>query len=138
MLGGIICAVAGIALTAWATATSPIHTRPAPGSSASRQMQNLCRKIGREQEKLDELNRMLIDIDLCSPDEIMKGFRCIWESGGTNRQYDFIVDGASPTSDDMRRMVYAEACRVEARLCDLVDELVRLRHPQNVPKTMRE
>jgi hypothetical protein len=127
--------MSGLFLAACASLVTIYHTfkpRPArttPTAFESRQLQKLCREIGKAQTRLDELNRMLIDIDLCSPDELVKSFRCAWESGGMNRQYDFFVDGCSPTSEDMRRMVSAEAARVERQIVDLADQIARLRCP---------
>lgn len=125
--------MSGLLLAACASLVTIYHTfKPQPARTTptvfeSRQLQKLCREIGKAQARLDELNRMLIDIDLCSPDELVKSFRCAWESGGMNRQYDFFVDGCSPTSEDMRRMVSAEAARVERQIIDLADQIARVR-----------
>ena len=134
--------MSGLFLAACASLVTIYHTfkpRPArttPTVFESRQLQKLCREIGKAQARLDELNRMLIDIDLCSPDELVKSFRCAWESGGMNRQYDFFVDGCSPTSEDMRRMVSAEAARVERQIVDLADQIARLRLNHYEPETL--
>lgn len=132
----------GLFLAVGASIWTIYHTfkpRPAqtmPTVFESRQLQKLCREIGKAQARLDELNRMLIDIDLCSPDELVKSFRCAWESGGMNRQYDFFVDGCSPTSEDMRRMVSAEAARVERQIVGLADQIARLRLNHYEPETL--
>lgn len=136
-MSGLFLAVGASLLTIYHT-FKPRPARTTPTVFESRQLQKLCREIGKAQARLDELNRMLIDIDLCSPDELVKSFRCAWESGGMNRQYDFFVDGCSPTSEDMRRMVSAEAARVEQQIVDLADQIARVRcysnsyanHPQ--------
>lgn len=125
-MSGLFLAVGASLLTIYHT-FKPQPARTTPTAFESRQLQKLCREIGKAQARLDELNRMLIDIDLCSPDELVKSFRCAWESGGMNRQYDFFVDGCSPTSEDMRRMVSAEAARVERQIIDLADQIVRVR-----------
>lgn len=123
---GLFLAVGASLLTIYHT-FKPQPARTTPTVFESRQLQKLCREIGKAQARLDELNRMLIDIDLCSPDELVKSFRCAWESGGMNRQYDFFVDGCSPTSEDMRRMVSAEAARVERQIVGLADQIAQLR-----------
>lgn len=134
--------MSGLFLAACASLVTIYHTfKPKPARATptvfeSRQLQKLCREIGKAQARLDELNRMLIDIDLCSPDELVKSFRCAWESGGMNRQYDFFVDGCSPTSEDMRRMVSAEAARVERQIVDLADQIARLRLNHYEPETL--
>jgi hypothetical protein len=134
-MSGLLLAVGVSILTIYHT-FKPRPERTTPTAFESRQLQKLCREIGKAQARLDELNRMLIDIDLCSPDELVKSFRCAWESGGMNRQYDFFVDGCSPTSEDMRRMVSAEAARVERQIVDLADQIVRLRLNHYEPETL--
>lgn len=132
---GFFLAVGASLLTIYHT-FKPRPAQTMPTVFESRQLQKLCREIGKAQARLDELNRMLIDIDLCSPDELVKSFRCAWESGGMNRQYDFFVDGCSPTSEDMRRMVSAEAARVERQIVDLADQIARLRLNHYEPETL--
>ena len=134
-MSGLFLAVGASLLTIYHT-FKPRPAQTMPTVFESRQLQKLCREIGKAQARLDELNRMLIDIDLCSPDELVKSFRCAWESGGMNRQYDFFVDGCSPTSEDMRRMVSAEAARVERQIVDLADQIARLRLNHYEPETL--
>lgn len=110
---------------------------PAPTSrTAVNRMAKVCREIGRTQERLDELDRMLVDIQLCRPEEFMRTFTCQWQSGAENHSYNFLVDGANQTSDNLARMVMAEQDRLRASLLDLTDELQRLRRYGYVTQTI--
>lgn len=95
------------------------------------QIENQAQKVAEIVERIQVLNRLIVDIELCDPGEMHRNFRTVWESGGKNRNYDFWVDGIDGTTADMLILAKRERARLRASLLTEVDVLTRLRCTQN-------
>lgn len=73
------------------------------------QMEGEVNALYDEMRKLRELDEMMIDLRLCSPDEMQRGFRIEWQSvGGQNHRFDFLADGASESTEHLMQLAQAE------------------------------
>lgn len=88
-------------------------------------------KVAEITERIQILERMIVDIEMTDPDELHTNFRTTWESGGKNRAYDFWSDGISGTSADMLTLATRERDRLRTSLLEEIDRLYRLRCTQN-------
>lgn len=62
-----------------------------------------------DMRKLRELDELMIDLRLCSPDEMQRSFRMEWQSvGGQNHRFDFWADGASQSTEHLMRLAQTE------------------------------
>lgn len=80
------------------------------------------------QEKLDSLERLITDIEICNPETLQKSFRCGWQSGGQNVNYDFWTDGQDAVSERMLQLAIEEREQVRASLLEKIDELAKRRY----------
>lgn len=94
------------------------------------------RDITKTQQRLDELEQMITDIEICDPDRMQKNFQFGWQSGSSNRKYDFWADGENETTEDMLYFAQRERQRLRASLLNQIDDLERVRRYGNVTKTI--
>lgn len=126
----IVLAVAGLVLH---RAAMPSQTPPAPPPTVVNfpAVEKQAAKVAEITERIQILERMIVDIEMTDPDELHTNFRTTWESGGKNRAYDFWSDGISGTSADMLTLATRERDRLRASLLEEIDRLYRLRCTQN-------
>lgn len=126
----IVLAVAGIVLH---RAAMPSKTPPAlpPTVVNFPAVEKQAAKVAEITERIQVLERMIVDIEMTGTDELHTNFRTTWESGGKNRTYDFWSDGISGTSADMLTLATRERDRLRTSLLDEIDRLYRLRCTQN-------
>lgn len=122
----IVLAVAGIVLH---RAAMPSETPPAmpPTVVNFPAIEKQAAKVAEITERIQILERMIVDIEMTDPDELHTNFRTTWESGGKNRTYDFWSDGISGTSADMLALATRERDRLRTSLLEEIDKLCRLR-----------
>lgn len=126
----IVLAVAGLVLH---RAAMPSKTPPAlpPTAVNFPAIEKQAAKVSEITERIQILERMIVDIEMTDPDELHTAFRTTWESGGKNRTYDFWSDGISGTSADMLTLATRERDRLRTSLLEEIDKLYRLRCTQN-------
>lgn len=124
----IVLAVAGLVLH---RAAMPSQTPPAPAAINFPAVEKQAAKVAEITERIQVLERMIVDIEMTDPDELHTAFRTTWESGGKNRAYDFWSDGISGTSADMLTLATRERDRLRTSLLEEIDRLYRLRCTQN-------
>ncbi len=59
-------------------------------------------------KRLQELDNMLQDIQLCRPSEALRAFRMEWQGVAKNHSVEFMADGQSDTSALMMELAEAE------------------------------
>lgn len=124
----IALAVAGLVLH---RAAMPSQTPPTPTAINFPAIEKQAAKVAEITERIQVLERMIVDIEMTDPDELHTAFRTTWESGGKNRAYDFWSDGISGTSADMLTLATRERDRLRTSLLEEIDKLYRLRCTQN-------
>lgn len=122
--------VAGLVLRRSAMPTKPTPALPQTAVNFSA-IEKQAAKVAEIAERIQILERMIVDIEMTDPDELHTAFRTTWESGGKNRAYDFWSDGISGTSADMLTLATRERDRLRASLLEEIDRLYRLRCTQN-------
>lgn len=122
--------VAGLVLRQAAMPTKPPPALP-PTVVNFPAIEKQAAKVAEITERIQILERMIVDIEMTDPDELHTNFRTTWESGGKNRTYDFWSDGISGTSADMLTLATRERDRLRTSLLEEIDRLYRLRCTQN-------
>ncbi len=122
----IVLAVAGLVLhrAAMSSQTPPALSPTTVNFPA---IEKQAAKVAEINERIQILERMIVDIEMTDPDELHTNFRTTWESGGKNRAYDFWSDGISGTSADMLTLATRERDRLRTSLLEEIDTLCRLR-----------
>lgn len=116
--------VAGIVLR---RAAMPERPTALPSTVSFVAIEKQAAKVAEITERIQVLERMIVDIEMTDPDELHTNFRTTWESGGKNRSYDFWSDGISGTSADMLTLATRERDRLRTSLLEEIDKLCRLR-----------
>lgn len=116
--------VAGLVLR---RATMPERPTALPSTVSFVAIEKQAAKVAEITERIQILERMIVDIEMTDPDELHTNFRTTWESGGKNRAYDFWSDGISGTSSDMLTLATRERDRLRTSLLEEIDKLCRLR-----------
>lgn len=120
----IAIAVAGLVMH---QAAKPTRHPPTPSAASFPAIEKQAAKVAEITERIQVLERMIVDIEMTDPDELHTNFRTTWESGGKNRSYDFWSDGISGTSADMLTLATRERDRLRTSLLEEIDKLCSLR-----------
>ena len=94
------------------------------------------KKLHQTMERIDTLDRMITDIEICDPEVIQKAFACSWQSGGENREFKFWTTGADRQAEHLMQMALDEREQLRASLLDQIDRLNRERRKKNGRKTL--
>lgn len=116
--------VAGLVLR---RAAMPERPTTLPSTVSFVAIEKQAAKVAEITERIQVLERMIVDIEMTDPDELHTNFRTTWESGGKNRSYDFWSDGISGTSADMLTLATRERDRLRTSLLEEIDKLCSLR-----------
>lgn len=116
-------------------ATMPDRPKPMPSRAGFIAIEKQAAKVAEITHRIQVLERMIVDVEMCDPDELHTKFRTTWESGGENRTYDFWSDGEYGTSTDLLIFAKRERERLRASLLIEIDRLYSLRCTQNVSWT---
>lgn len=69
-------------------------------------------------ERLDTIEQMITDIEVCSPDDEIKSVKVsVPNNQGNYNSYNFIVDGEDDTTSDILNMLYSERQMLRTALC---------------------
>ncbi len=94
------------------------------------------KKLYQISERIDMLDRMITDIEICDPDVLQKAFSCSWQSGGENKEFQFWTTGADRQAEHLMQMAADERDQLRASLLDQIDRLYRERWRKNGGKTL--
>ena len=74
----------------------------------SRELADDVEALHERMKRLQELDNMLQDIQLCRPSEALRAFRMEWQGVAKNHSVEFMADGQSDTSALMMELAEAE------------------------------
>jgi hypothetical protein len=74
----------------------------------SRELADDVEALHERMKRLQELDNMLQDIQLCRPSEALRAFRMEWQGVAKNHSVEFMADGQSDTSAIMMELAEAE------------------------------
>ena len=94
------------------------------------------KRMARTAERIEQLDRMITDIELCDPEVLMQNFSCSWQSGADNCRYQFLTNGADSNAAHLMRMAAAEKSDQITSLLRQLDEVYRLRWQKNRRRTL--
>lgn len=81
-------------------------------------------RLHRRAQELAQLDDMIIDIRLCDPEKVQRGFRISWQStSGAAHEYDVIADGQSVGTARLLEMAAAEREEINAEIISLIYDL---------------
>lgn len=81
-------------------------------------------RLHRRAQELAQLDDMIIDIRLCDPEKVQRGFRISWQStSGSQHEYDMIADGRTVGTAKLLEMAAAERAEVNAEIIQLIYDL---------------
>ena len=94
------------------------------------------KKLHQTAERIDMLDRMITDIEICDPDVLQKAFSCSWQSGGENREFQFWTTGADAQAEHLMQMAVDEREQLRVSLLMQIDRLYKERGKKNGRKTL--
>lgn len=74
----------------------------------SRELADDVEALHERMKRLQELDNMLQDIQLCRPSEALRAFRMEWQGVAKNHSVEFMADGQSDTSALMMELAESE------------------------------
>lgn len=81
-------------------------------------------RLHRRAQELAQLDDMIIDIRLCDPEKVQRGFRISWQStSGAAHEYDVMADGKSVGTARLLEMAAAERAEVNEEIISLIYDL---------------
>lgn len=90
--------------------------------------------------RIEQLDSMIIDLNLCRPSEVLRNFRMEWQgTAGVNHGFDFLADGQSDSSAHLMELAIAERhelnTQVALRIADIYNKACALSFYDEVEKS---
>ena len=90
--------------------------------------------------RIEQLDSMIIDLNLCKPSEVLRNFRMEWQgAAGVNHGFDFLVDGQSDSSAHLMELAIAEReelnTQVALRIADIYNKACALSFYDEIEKS---
>ena len=90
--------------------------------------------------RIEELDSMIIDLNLCKPSEVLRNFRMEWQgTAGINHGFDFLADGQSDSSAHLMELAIAEReelnTQVALRIADIYSKACALSFYDEIEKS---
>lgn len=85
---------------------------------------DLVNEIAAKIAKLEKIDDMIIDLRVCKPGELHKGFRMEWMSEkGEQHSLDFMADGKNIDTENLLRLAYQRRDELNE---DIINDLLKL------------
>lgn len=122
MIGAWICTIALSVFSSWALfgKTQPTPPRRDFGDV---ELSARVRRLTQTQQRIDTLDQMITDLEMCDPGEYHRNFRFDWQSGDENRTFEFWADGDNNTTEDLLFLARRERQKLKRSLLDQIDAL---------------
>lgn len=87
----------------------------------SRKLEEEVHELNSKMNRLEQIDHMLIDLNLCSPAETLRAFRMEWQSvSGDNHAFDILADGKSDSSEQLRELMETEREQLNAEIAQRI------------------
>lgn len=88
------------------------------------QFQLEVKQLNDDMERLHELDELMIDLRLCSPEDMQRSFRMEWQSlSGKNHKFDFWADGENLSTDYLMGLAQSERDELNAMIARRINAL---------------
>lgn len=81
------------------------------------------RRLAQTQARIDQLDRMITDLEMCEPGEYHRNFKFDWQSGSENHTFEFWADGDNNTTEDLIYLARRERQKLKRSLLEQIDAL---------------
>ena len=80
--------------------------------------------LSADMRRLKELDEMMLDLRVCSPEEMQRSFRVEWLStSGINHKLDILADGENASSERLFMLAAAERDELNAKISKRINSL---------------
>ncbi len=106
----------------------------------SMRLQREIHQLNEMVNRIEELDSMIIDLNLCKPSEVLRNFRMEWQgAAGVNHGFDFLADGQSDSSAHLMELAIAEReelnTQVALRIADIYSKACALSFYDEIEKS---
>lgn len=89
-------------------------------TDAFAELKSRIRNLNATFDKIEQIEELLTDIEICSPGKLHKNFILHWNG---DEQYDFLLDGDDITTERFHELAEAEYEKLRSSLLEQIQEL---------------